>query len=239
MTTGPAWDAVRAALGSAAGDVDAIVATLARFLDLLKSAGEKQNLTRITDEDAAVEKHALDALLGLELLQDGPLVDVGSGSGVPGLPLAIARPGWKVALVESERRKAAFLDEARRALGLADRVTVHAERAEALARDPDHREAYGCAVVRAVGSVATCLELTLPLVRVGGRAVLYRGPSNPDEELAEARAVAPLLGGGEPLVVARTLPSGAARRLLAVPKLAPAPERYPRRPGIPAKRPLA
>lgn len=232
-----AWDAVRAALGGGVRADDG-VALLTRFFELLRSAGERQNLTRITDEQELVEKHAVDALLGLALLEDGPIIDIGSGAGVPGVPLAIARPAWSVALVESERRKAAFLDEARAALGLADRVAVHAERAEALGRDPAHRERYGGAVVRAVGSVATCLELTLPLVRVGGRAVLYRGPANAEVELAEARAVAPQLGGGEPMVLDRVLPSGAARRLLAVPKVGPTPARYPRKPGIPAKRPL-
>lgn len=237
-----AWGALERALGDAGVVLpDGALERVAAFLDLLRAGGARQNLTRITDEAEGVEKHALDALLGLTLITpDGaPVIDIGSGSGVPGLPIALARPGWRVTLVESERKKAAFLDEARVALGVSERVQVHAERAERLARDPAHREAYGTAILRAVGSVATCLELALPFVRVGGRVVLYRGPADAATELEVAGRVAPLLGGGEPIARDLVLPSGAGRRLLAIPKVAPTPERYPRRDGMPAKRPLS
>lgn len=239
---GPAWVGLEAALGRAGVTVaGGTIDDLARFFELLREAGARQNLTRIVDEADWVEKHALDALLGLtELPADADsLVDVGSGGGVPGIPLALARPGWRVTLIESERRKAAFLEEAARALGIADRVTVRAERAERAGRDPALRDAAAAAVVRAVGAAATCLELALPLVRPGGRAVLYRGPAHADEDLAAARAAAPLLGGGAPRSRALALPSGAGRCLLIVPKVAPTPERFPRRDGVPAKRPLA
>ncbi|MCO5168345.1 MAG: 16S rRNA (guanine(527)-N(7))-methyltransferase RsmG [Planctomycetes bacterium] len=237
----PAWSGLQAALDAAGvtlpgGALEGLVA----LHGLLEAAGARQNLTRITAPAEWVEKHALDALLGLTCLPEGgdPLVDVGSGGGVPGIPLALARPGWRVTLVESERRKAAFLEEACRALGLADRVGVRAARAEALGRDPAARERHGSAVIRAVAAAAPCLELTLPLVRVGGRAVLYRGPTEAAADLEVARRVAPLLGGGLPDLVALTLPSGARRCLLVVPKVAPCPERFPRREGIPTKRPL-
>lgn len=239
--TSEAWGALERALVDA--DVvlpEGALERVAAFLDLLRAGGARQNLTRIIDEAEGIEKHALDALLGLALIaSDGdPLVDIGSGSGVPGLPLALARPEWRVTLIESERKKAAFLDEARLALGLGERVRVHAERAERLGREPAHRETYGTATLRAVGPVATCLELALPFVRVGGRVVLYRGPADAAQELEVAARVAPLLGGGDPIARDLVLPSGAGRRLLAVVKRAPTPDRYPRRDGMPAKRPL-
>jgi 16S rRNA (guanine527-N7)-methyltransferase len=236
-----AWDGLRSAAAAAGVAIDeAALERLRAFFALLREAGARQNLTRVASEDEVVEKHALDALLGLTALahDTGSFVDIGAGNGVPGVPLALARPTWRALLVESERRKAEWLTEACATLELAPRVTVRAERAEKLAREPAHREAYGAAVLRAVGSVPTCLELALPFVRVGGRVVLYRGPSDAAAELEAARAVAPLLGGAAPVDRALALPSGAGRRLLTVEKVAPTDARYPRREGIPAKRPL-
>lgn len=239
------WDGMAAALERAGAPLlEGALERLQAFFELVRAAGARQNLTRILDEGEWVEKHALDALLGLTVITpDGgadvvDVVDVGSGGGVPGIPIALARPAWRVTLVESERRKAEFLREACAALGLSARVTVRAERAERLAREPALRDAFGAAVARAVGPAATCLELTLPFVRPGGRAVLYRGPKEAEADLAAATAAAALLGGAAPWVRALTLPSGAARRLLVVPKTGPTPERYPRREGMPAKRPL-
>lgn len=220
-------------------------ARLVAFAERLLAANERLNLTRITAPAEVVEKHLLDALLALPLLDplaaDGPLslADVGTGGGVPGIPLALARPSWRVTLVEATRRKAEFLEEARAALALGERVAVRCARAEELGREPDARAVLDAAVARAVGSVATVLELTLPLVRVGGRVVLYRGPSAEAAERAEAARVAPLLGGSEELTALRVaLPSGAERLLLAIDKRADTPQAYPRRAGVPAKRPL-
>jgi 16S rRNA (guanine527-N7)-methyltransferase len=212
-----------------------------RFADLLRAGNERTNLTRITDEAELVEKHVLDALLGLPLLPPGPLrlVDVGAGAGVPGIPLALARPDLAVTLCEAASRKTVFLAEARVALGLEARLHVETTRAETLGRRADARESFDVAVARAVGPVATCLELMLPLLRLGGRALLYRGPSDAEAEDATAATVAPLLGGGPPRIVHATLPSGAGRRFVIVEKVAPTAERYPRRDGVPANKPLS
>lgn len=205
----------------------------------LVAANERLNLTRITGDEELVEKHVVDALLALpEVPATGRLVDVGSGGGVPGLVLAIARPELEVVLVEATAKKAAFLAEAAAGLGL-ERVRVVAQRAETAARDPGLRDAADAATARAVGAVATVLELTLPFVRPGGRALLYRGPTDAEAEERTAAGVAALLGGGAPTVHRRTLAGGAERRLLVVPKTGPTPDRYPRRDGMPAKRPLA
>ncbi|MGE0707416.1 MAG: 16S rRNA (guanine(527)-N(7))-methyltransferase RsmG [Planctomycetota bacterium] len=208
---------------------------MARFWRWLEQTNQRTNLTRITGEAAFAERHALDALLGLPLLDAAgveTLVDVGSGCGVPGVPLALARPAWSVLLLESARRKATALEEL---CASVPRLTVRAARAEEAGRDPALREAHDAAVIRAVGSVGLSLELALPLVRPGGLCVLYRGPG---DERVEAEAAAALLGGGEVRLERHALPSGAERGLLSVRKAGPTPARYPRRPGVPERRPL-
>jgi len=209
---------------------------LARLREAVLVANERLNLTRITEESAFLEKHILDSLLGLEGASDeASWVDVGSGGGFPGLAVAIARPRARVLLVEAIQKKAAFLAETARALGLAH-VAVAAERAEDAARA--RRDGCDRAAIRAVGTVALCLEYALPFVAPGGEAVLYRGPEDAASEEASARAVAPLLGGGEPRIREHQLPSGEKRRLIFVPKVAPTPSGFPRRTGVAAKRPL-
>src|SRR5207253_2218268 len=130
---------------------------------------------------------------------------VGSGGGFPGLAIAIARPRARVLLVEAIQKKAAFLSETASALGLIN-VTVAAERAEDAARS--RRDAFDRATIRAVGTIALCLEYALPFVKPGGEAVLYRGPEDAASEEEAVRSVGALLGGGEGRVREHALPSG-------------------------------
>jgi 16S rRNA (guanine527-N7)-methyltransferase len=214
-----------------------------RLRDEVLAANAQANVTRIIEPLEFVEKHLLDALAGLVA---GPapdvaarFVDVGSGAGFPGLPVAIARPGWQVVLIESVLKKARIIEEAARALGLPN-VTVLARRAEEVGRDPAHRETADRATVRAVGSVAECLEYALPLVRVGGKAILYRGPSaGAEAELGQAAEVGRKLANATVSGFAYELPTGGSRRLIIVEKHAATPDTWPRRPGMAAKRPLA
>jgi 16S rRNA (guanine527-N7)-methyltransferase len=209
---------------------------LARLRALVLAANERLNLTRITEESAFAEKHLLDSLLGLEgAPEEATWVDLGSGGGFPGLAIAVARPRARVLLVEAIQKKAAFLLEAAKALGLAH-VEVTAERAEDAARS--RRDVFDRATIRAVGTVALCLEYALPFVKPGGEAVLYRGPEDAASEDSSARSVAALLGGGEPRVREHLLPSGEKRRLIFVPKVSATPAGFPRRTGVAAKRPL-
>jgi 16S rRNA (guanine527-N7)-methyltransferase len=165
------------------------------------------------------------------------LVDVGSGGGMPGLPLKLARPDLQVTLIESDRRKAAFLAHAAAVLALA--VEVRAERAEETGQGP-LRETFDAACSRALAPLPVAAELCLPLVRVGGRLLAMRtgGDAGEAENETELAAAAAQLGGGAPLV--HRAPSAARQRgtILVVGKLAPTPERYPRRPGLPNRRPL-
>lgn len=162
---------------------------LADFLGRLLAMNERVNLTAITDPLEAWTRHALDALTIVPLLDDvpagAPLIDIGSGGGVPGIPLAIARPDLRVTLVEATQKKAAFLTAVSAALGLTN-VTVLPERAEQLVSV--QRGRFDVATARAVGRLVALVPITVPFVKPNGRAILIKG-QRADEELAEAAHV--------------------------------------------------
>jgi 16S rRNA (guanine527-N7)-methyltransferase len=164
-----------------------------------------------------------EALVALPMLDEGPVVDVGSGGGSPGIPLAAARPDLDFVLLESNRRKCDFLG---RVAAHFDNVEVVCARAEEYAR-AEGRDRFGTAVARALAPPAVAAEWCLPLVRVGGRAVLLVGESADLEPVASAATHL----AAEPVAA----PSG----LIVLRKTGPTPERFPRRPGIARKRPLA
>jgi 16S rRNA (guanine527-N7)-methyltransferase len=157
------------------------------------------------------------------------LIDVGSGGGMPGLPLKLVRPELEVTLLEADRRKAAFLLHAAARLGV--QVRVLAERAETAAHG-QLRESFDLAVCRALAPLPVLVELCLPFVRVGGRLLAMKAAG---ESVAAATAE---LGGGEPVL--HPAPSAARERgtLVSIAKLASTPDAYPRRPGVPSRRPL-
>jgi 16S rRNA (guanine527-N7)-methyltransferase len=162
------------------------------------------------------------------------VVDVGSGGGLPGLPLKIARPELHVSLVEADQAKAAFLVQACAALGLRD-VEVLARRAEDVGRDPHYRESFDLAVARALAPLPVLVELCLPLVRVGGRLLAQK---TEHEDLGGARNAVDVLGGALNSVVAAPSAARGAGTVVVVDKIRPTPAAYPRRPGVPARKPL-
>jgi 16S rRNA (guanine527-N7)-methyltransferase len=199
---------------------------LERWLETLLA---EPGLTGVRDPAEGRRVHLDDALAAAELIDEGPVVDVGSGGGSPGIPIAAVRPDLRVDLLEARRRRCSFLESS-----AADfpNARVVCARAEEHARGAG-REAYAVAVAQALAPAPVALEWCLPLVRTGGRVVLLAG----DVELERAAAAAGAVGGGRPEVVAR---SGSERRsLLVVPKVAATPERFPRRSGVARKRPLA
>ena len=195
---------------------------------MLLDANKRTNLTAARSGEA-VGEHIADALTLLPYVA-GPLVDVGSGGGLPGIPLAIAT-GVRVTLIESVGKKARFLRDAVAALGI-DATVVEA-RAEDAAREPALRERFACATARAVASLPAVLELTVPLLAIGGTAVLQRGTLDERERTA-AMDAAPMLGAE--WTAERRLDGD--RRMVLVRKVAPTTARFPRRAGVPAKRPL-
>jgi 16S rRNA (guanine527-N7)-methyltransferase len=176
-----------------------------------------------------------DALVLLDHLRDAStLIDVGSGGGLPGLPLKIARPELRVTLVESDQAKAAFLVRACAALGLDD-VEVLARRAEEVGQDRRYRETFDVAVARALAPMPVLVELCLPLVRVGGRLLAQKT----EHEDVDGAAHAIEILGGELRRVAPA-PSAARRAgtVVVIEKVRATPATYPRRPGVPSRKPL-
>jgi 16S rRNA (guanine527-N7)-methyltransferase len=206
---------------------DAQHASLSRYLHLLFEANARMNLTRITDRPAAELQHVADALTVLPYLPPDPhrLADVGSGGGVPGIPLAIARPDAAILLIESTKKKAGFLKSAAGALGLSN-VTVSEQRAEDVGHGKS-RETFHVALARAVATMDWLAEWCLPLVKKGGVMLAMKGPKVVDELPVAARAIT-LLGGGEAVVHPVDLPGTEHRVIVEIPKVAKTDLRYPR-----------
>lgn len=204
---------------------------------------QRFNLTRITSREDVARFHFMDSLslylhdAQLGLSKASSVVDVGSGAGFPGIPLKIVCPNLFVTLVESSSKKASFLRHIVGILALKGTEVVQA-RAEEVARRPEYRERYDVAAARALAPMAVAAELLLPLVRVGGIAVVFKT----EDALAELRDAARAIkecGGGEVVVYPYLLPGAEKKRVLVcVPKIRPTPDKYPRRPGQPFKRPL-
>jgi 16S rRNA (guanine527-N7)-methyltransferase len=230
-------DAPDIAAGLPTGFLDAAQ----RFVALLLEANRGLNLTRITLPDDVARLHLLDALAALPLM-DGwapdQAIDLGSGGGIPAIPLALARPEIRWTLVESVGKKAAVLRDFAEALGMRN-VVVLPERAEALGQDSRHRARYAVATARACASLPILVELALPLVRIGGRLLAWKGPlAEGDDEARRGRAAIGKLGGGRLRIVETGLPLLGGHHFVIVLKPRPTPARFPRRPGEPGRRPL-
>lgn len=215
---------------------------LRRYRDLLLAANASLNLTSVRDAEAAERRHIAESLaLVWSLEAAGRLapgvraIDVGSGGGLPGIPLAIVRPDVSVTLLEATLKKALFLERVVGDLTLTN-ARVLAARAESAAHHPSEREAYDLALARAVAPLATLVELTLPFVRIGGALAAVKG-SRAGEEIVGAAGAITRCGGGalQSLSISPDVPT---LRLLLIAKLTPTPSELPRRPGMPGKRPL-
>lgn len=228
-----------AATLSIAIDEDALV-KLRRYYDMLVEWNSKFNLTRITGEDDAADKHLLDSLAVLRLPSAGAwrrVADVGSGAGFPGIPLKIVRPELEVTLVEATAKKVSFLEAVVAELGLGGVRAYHA-RGEEFGRKPEFRERFDLVTARAVARLNSLAEYCLPLAKVGGQFVAYKGPEGADE-LSEGARACGLLGGGAALTEDFELPGGSGRRtLIVIEKVRPTPAEYPRPTAQIAKRPL-
>ncbi len=209
----------------------------------LEAWNKRTNLTTVTGLEAVQSRHFLDsltvALAAPSALAGAPkIVDAGAGAGFPGVPLKIAFPEVRLTLVDSASKKTAFLRHIVEALDL-QHANVVTARLEDAGRDPGLREDFDVVVSRAVAKLSVLAELTLPLCAVGGTVVCQKGERTEDE-LAGSRAAVDVLGGEIADVKHVDLPElGQRRSLVTLRKARPTPDQYPRRPGIPAKRPIA
>lgn len=196
------------------------------------------NLTAIREPVAAAREHVLDSLVAVPLLRahNAPdLLDLGSGGGFPGVPLAIVLPRVRTVLVESVGKKATFLATVVDALGLRPRVAVAATRAETLAADPHHRGRWSTVAVRAVGPLAELAELALPLLAPGGILVAWKRRADDGAalgaEIAAAERLVRQLGGGRARIEPVAVPGLLDHVLVVIEKVAPTPAGYPRDPA--------
>lgn len=210
------------------------------FAGMLIQRNQTVNLTAITGEEDVAVKHFLDSLAAGQYIDwdtTGDVLDLGAGAGFPGLVLKIWQQERRFVLVDAVLKKVNFMSEVIEEINLSNVEAVH-QRGEELGRIDSHREQYGIVVARAVAHLSTLSEYCLPLVAPGGYFYALKGP-NFQQELDEAKEAVDILGGQVEKVIKYMLPiSGDARSLVVVKKVKTTPKQYPRRSGLPGKRPL-
>jgi 16S rRNA (guanine527-N7)-methyltransferase len=234
-----------------------------RLYDRVLDGNRYLNLTRITDPEDFWEKHLWDSLRGVQEIlvsethncrgwedienaresEDGAAgrrcaIDIGTGAGFPGLPIAIALPDWQITLLDSTRKKVDFIRQILPDLPLTNTILLTG-RVEDLGQQRPHREHYDLATLRAVSAAAVCAEYALPLVKIGGYAILYRGHWT-TEETDQLQLAAEQLGGTVESVESFKTPiTHGDRHCLYLRKVSPTPTLYPRSVGLPTQNPLS
>lgn len=224
-----------------------------QLYERVMDANRSLNLTRITDPQEFWEKHLWDSLSGIQpwlarkalgqetdaAVPDSPLrvIDIGTGAGFPGVPIAIACPHWSVTLLDSTGKKMAFVDSLLTELQLSQAKT-RVDRAEAVGHDSQHRANYDLAVIRAVATASVCAEYAIPLLRVGGTAILYRGQWTAAEAESLETALQPLGAQMERLAALTTPLSQSIRHCIYLKKVKETKPIFPRPVGVPTKSPL-
>lgn len=227
-----------------------------QLYELILAGNQRLNLTRITEPMDFWEKHLWDSLRGVQRFLAGSsgaesnqgnnlvpsglsfkAIDIGTGAGFPGVPIAIAQPNWTITFLDSTRKKVEFINQLLAALRMDGAITL-VDRAEQVGHWPAHRQTYDLALIRAVASATVCAEYALPLLKLGGCAVLYRGQWT-NEEMAMLESAAKQLGGEVEAVEAFKTPlTQSDRHCIYLKKIAPTPAEFPRAVGVPAQQPL-
>lgn len=211
------------------------------YKDLLLHWNEKINLTAIVDDKEIFYKHFLDSLLLLKIpgidLYSKNVIDIGTGAGLPGLPLAITNHNLKVSLSDSLKKRVDFLRAVVKHLNLQNVECIEG-RAEDLGRNPEYRGNFDYAVARAVSKVPVLLEYAIPLLKNDGIFFAYKGPDYLEELEESKRALTEL--NAEIISINRFVISDLSleRNIIAFKKIGDTIDKYPRRPGVPLKRPL-
>lgn len=213
------------------------------YLYLLKEFNSHTNLVSSAITENVVIKHFLDSLaLGLtnnyiDFNRELKVIDIGIGGGFPGIPLLIAFHDWKLCAVDSINKKLEFIKVLSDKLSLTDRVEIICSRAEELGQDYHRRESYDLAITRAVSKMNIISEYCLPLVVKNGYFIAYKGKSA-EEETIESQKALSILGGNVEKIISYSLTGEEQRSLIVIKKTGATPEKYPRRTGVPLKKPL-
>ena len=211
------------------------------YMKLLQEWNEKINLTAITEDEEVIKKHFIDCIKAFKsdaVKNAKTVIDVGTGAGFPGLPIAIMNPNINVTLLDSLNKRINFLNTVVAKLQLKNVVTIHS-RAEDGGRNNDLREHFDVSVSRAVANLATLVEYNLPFVKVGGYFVAYKS-GDIDEELVNAKKAVSVLGGTIEEVKKFQLPgTDIDRSLVYIKKIKPTSGKFPRKAGLPSKEPVA
>ena len=218
-----------------------------KYMDMTLDWNEKVNMTAITDPAEFVEKHFLDSLAVMDSyeIEDAErIVDVGTGGGFPGIPLAIVFPEKKFTLIDSLDKRMKIVQQMADEIGLKNVVTVHG-RAEELGQSKQYREKFDLCVSRAVANLAVLSEYCLPFVSVEGSFIAFKGPDAESEAMDAENAIIELGGAladieeaGLFLEDGTDLLAGLDHMLVHIDKEAKTPKKYPRKPGTPSKNPL-
>ena len=208
------------------------------YMNLLLEWNEKINLTAITEPNEVILKHFVDSLTINKYIGDNArLIDVGTGAGFPGIPLAIVNEKIAITLLDSLNKRINFLNEVKAKINLKNVETIHS-RVEDFGQDKNQREKYDVATSRAVAPLNILIEYLLPLVKVGGKCICMKG-SNAEEEIENARNAIRILGGEIEKIEEIELPeSDIKRTIIIIKKLKETPNKYPRKAGLPSKEPI-
>lgn len=208
------------------------------YYDMLIDRNKVMNLTAITEFDEVMDKHFLDSVYlfrSIEFEADYKLIDIGTGAGFPGIPLKIVFPELKITLLDSLNKRVGFLNDVIDELNLNDIEAIHG-RAEDIARDKAYRTSYDIAVSRAVANLSTLSEYCLPFVKIGGKFVSYKSGDCADE-VDNAKAAIHLLGGKINKIDEFSY-SNNSRSFIVIDKVMNTSNKYPRKAGLPSKKPL-
>jgi len=217
-----------------------VIESFLLYMEILIRTNKEFNLTSITEPTEIIYKHFIDSLAVIPFLNENNnvrIIDIGTGAGFPGIPLKIIKPNYRVTLVDSTKKKVNFLKMICDELKLKDVECIHA-RAEELARDIDYREKYNMALSRALAPLNLLLELSLPFVKVGGIFIAYKS-KEAHNEIEVAKTALEVLGGQITDVKEIEIPGLEGKRnLIFIKKVTVSSSTYPRRPGIPQKKPI-